>query len=38
MGPLWVADAASPVILKELWAEVQKSYDKIKKHKLAGKN
>lgn len=32
MGPLWMADAASPVILKELWAEVHKNYDKIKKH------
>ena len=37
MGPLWMADAASPVILKELWAEVHKNYDKIKKHKLTGK-
>lgn len=37
MGPLWMADAASPVILKELWAEVHKNYDKIKKHKLTVK-
>lgn len=37
MGPLWMADASSPVILKELWAEVQKNYDKIKKQKLTGK-
>ena len=37
MGPLWMADAASPVILKELWVEVQKNYDKIKKYKLTGK-
>ncbi|MBR3139465.1 MAG: hypothetical protein IKF11_01170 [Methanobrevibacter sp.] len=36
MGPLWMADAASPVILKELWAEVHKNYDEIKKHKLTG--
>lgn len=36
MGPLWMADAASPVILKELWAEVHKNYDKIKKYKLTG--
>lgn len=37
MGPLWMADAASPVILKELWAEVHKNYDKIKKYNLTGK-
>ena len=35
-APLWMADAASPVILKELWAEVHKNYDKIKKYKLTG--
>ena len=37
IGPLWMADAASPVILKELWAEVHKNYDKIKKYNLTGK-
>ena len=30
MGPLWMADAASPVILKELWVEVHKNYDELK--------
>ena len=36
IGPLLMADAASPIILKELWAEVHRKYDKIKKHKLSG--
>lgn len=36
-GPLWMADAASPIIEKELWDELHKNYDKIKKQKLAEK-
>ena len=36
-GPLWMADAASPIIEKELWDELHKNYDKIKKQKLMGK-
>lgn len=37
MGPLWMADAASPVILKALWVEIHKNYDNIKKQKMTGK-
>lgn len=37
MGPLWMADAASPIIEKELWDELHKNYDKIKKQKLTEK-
>lgn len=37
-GPLWMADAASPIIEKELCEEINKNYDKIKKQKLAEKN
>lgn len=36
-GPLWMADTASPIIEKELWDELHKNYDKIKKQKLAEK-
>lgn len=36
-GPLWIADAASSIIEKELWDELHKNYDKIKKQKLAEK-
>lgn len=36
-GPLGMADAASPIIEKELWDEIHKNYDKIKKQKLAEK-
>lgn len=36
-GPLWIADAASPIIEKELWDELHKNYDKIKKQKLTEK-
>lgn len=37
-GPLWMADAASPIIEKELGDELHKNYDKIKKHKMTRKN
>lgn len=37
MGPLWMADAASPIILKELWGEIHTNYENIKKQKLTEK-
>ena len=36
-GPLWMADSASPIIEKELWDELHKNYDKIRKQKLTEK-